>query len=524
MSRATFIPPPPADRRRIDIEDRTPRLSGTHMQLVQHADAVAAPVRRFRLPGFDPVTAHELLVLWDKYAEELAVLSGRMAATYKAMTRAGLGAAFGDLEGELLYVLVRETKPELVFEVSPNSGYSTNYLLAAVTRNGVGRVEGFEIIEAFGGVPTDAVIRGNLIDLCDPARYRLTVGDARATVLRRMEQVTPDFTLLDSCHEDFFAEFYVKALLPYLSGTVVIQDVFHFDPRPHWTSEGLFTVSWLYESGTPFLPFPVYEDTLASAPARAGFAPRRPFRSNSIVLVPGGRAAGGGNGAAGRMLDLLAREAEGAPSSLDPEFPLNATVRAPDLRAGIRGDGGPADRYAAALFGGVLDEEAPGFPDILAVLRGREPTPRMEAALARTFDGFDPLLQVLTVDALTRHGRTETVRAMLRRVAVPCGTDLPRRMAQAAHRMDLRTETLAWIEVCLRAGHDRGLATGHQSLMQVAGLAEALGERHLADRVFAEIRAIRDWRLTTLGEPANAFLLHEIRAFGELLPRFAERT
>src|SRR5262245_21224264 len=121
----------------------------------------------------DAATEAWIKGLYEKYRQELIDLTEQMQGTYRTMTQAGYGAAFGDVEGEMLYLLVREFRPRLIYEISPNAGYSTNYLLAAITRNGAGRIEGFELEPQLLGRPTDQVIRSHFIASCDGSRYHL---------------------------------------------------------------------------------------------------------------------------------------------------------------------------------------------------------------------------------------------------------------------------------------------------------------------------------------------------------------
>lgn len=490
------------------------------MQLVDRAKVSAQGKRRFCLPYFDPTTARRLRTLWEKYADELSNLSSRLAIKFQEINGSGLSAAFGDLEGELLYILVRELKPDLIFEISPNSGYSTNYILAALTRNEKGRVESFEIIEAFNGVATDATIRRHLVDICDPRRLQVFVGDARVAVLRRLAESAPTLTLLDSCHEDFFGEFYIKALLPRLTGTVVIQDILHFDPRPHWTTEGMYVVSWLYESGLPFLPLAIYEDTLVHHPARQEIAVRRPFRSNSIVLSLGDTPARPNDDAAVRLLASIERERAGRPPELDPVFPLNSTRSSPELRARFRDGTHPADRYTAALFGGVVNREAPSFADVMALRRGQPMDEPTAQALLASFDSFDSLMQTLTADAFARSGRTAAAYDLFRRVAPSRGAELPRRMAETARRMGWRDEALGWIEICLQTGSDPTIYGGHQSLLQCGYWADEFGEPDLAVRLFRAVLDICAWRRDRFAHSFNAPFDADLASWTQLSPRF----
>src|SRR5262245_52318279 len=81
--------------------------------------------------------------LYARFAAELATFT--QAFSLHAGARAGrsLGVGLSDHEGELLYMLVRELRPRTVFEISPWRGWSTNHLLAAVTKNGYGHLHSF---------------------------------------------------------------------------------------------------------------------------------------------------------------------------------------------------------------------------------------------------------------------------------------------------------------------------------------------------------------------------------------------
>jgi len=101
--------------------------------------------------------------LFRKYDSELCQVAQFLRRQFHTMQRLGQGTTFGDVEGELVYMLIRETRPEVVFEISPHAGWSTNYLLGALTANDKGILHSFEILPAIKGVPTEQVIRGNRI-------------------------------------------------------------------------------------------------------------------------------------------------------------------------------------------------------------------------------------------------------------------------------------------------------------------------------------------------------------------------
>ena len=73
-------------------------------------------------------------------------------------SRNGHVAAFGDIEGEIMYLVIRELRPDCIFEISPAAGYSTNYILAALTANGHGCLHSFDINGMIHGSPAESVI------------------------------------------------------------------------------------------------------------------------------------------------------------------------------------------------------------------------------------------------------------------------------------------------------------------------------------------------------------------------------
>ena len=131
---------------------------------------------------------------------------------------------FADGEAALLYVALRETAPETVFEISPADGWSTNHILAALTRNGRGRLHSFELSPvAHDGTPTEAALRRNLHPGFDADRLEVHVGDARETVPAVPGRI--DALLLDSAHEPWFAEWYLAEVLPRTQGVCGIHDI-----------------------------------------------------------------------------------------------------------------------------------------------------------------------------------------------------------------------------------------------------------------------------------------------------------
>ena len=214
-------------------------------------------------------------------------LSFSMFKKHQQMLAAGHPHVFGDREGELLYILVRETRPELVFEISPNTGYSTNYLLSALTANKRGQLFSFEIIKRFGSTPTEQVVRQNLVEECDQGRLKVFIGDARVTAVEQIKIASPDVMLIDSCHEQYFAEFYLRDLLPRVTGWVAVHDIAHFDPRSEGSTEADYLLSHLQNTASDYLLLGLYDDNIGYAKPTSGFKPRMNQRSSTILLQVG---------------------------------------------------------------------------------------------------------------------------------------------------------------------------------------------------------------------------------------------
>jgi predicted O-methyltransferase YrrM len=219
--------------------------------------------------------------LFAKHASELRQLTRRLRDQFHRLQAAGYGTAFSDVEGELLYLLVRETQPDVVWEISAWQGWSTNYLLAGLTANGKGSLHSFELTADFDGRPAEAVIRGNQHPAWDQQRLTVHIGDARETVPLLTER--PGLVLLDSCHEDWFARWYLAQVLPLVSGFVMIQDIAFIDGLENST-EASEVWRWLGENRVGVDLVGRIEEQLAASTLRVGIAERRHRRSNALLF------------------------------------------------------------------------------------------------------------------------------------------------------------------------------------------------------------------------------------------------
>lgn len=173
-------------------------------------------------------TKHNLIQIINKYYHEFSQFSYELSKKYHKDNQKNNKGAFGDLEGLIIYGLIREYKPKIIFEISPDTGMSTNYILQAVSKNSFGKVYGFEIEKTKyknPSLPTLKAIKTNQIDptLVDKY-YNLIIGDATKEC-NLMKFGNPDIILIDSCHDKWFSEWYVDKLLPNVNYFSILQDI-----------------------------------------------------------------------------------------------------------------------------------------------------------------------------------------------------------------------------------------------------------------------------------------------------------
>ncbi len=220
--------------------------------------------------------------LYRKYAPELLSLSRKLREQYHAMRKRGYNTTFGDVEGEILYLTLRESQPKVVFEISPDTGWSTNYILAALTANGTGTLHSFELKKRIGCKSSELVIRGNQCREWDQNRLVLHLGDARHTTEQVPGRV--NFVLLDSCHEDFFAQWYIEKLFPRINGHVFLQDISFVDEQEA-SSEAREFLAWAAQQRLDISLVGSAEANPAVVSARKNFAERRNIRSNAVFFA-----------------------------------------------------------------------------------------------------------------------------------------------------------------------------------------------------------------------------------------------
>ena len=199
-----------------------------------------------------------LLHLYRKYRGEL----NKVIRTARKYCQQKKAECMSDtLELELSYMRIREKKPRLLFDISPRTGYSTLFLLTALTRNGLGKVYSFDKSNiSLTLLPASFISNESL--------YTFVHGDVRKTLPVIMATTgAPDYAYLelDSMHSTVFGRFFQQNLIEKMPpGALVSQhDVFHNEfwsdlvrgrdlvahPPDHPTEEGAVILRWLAMSG-----------------------------------------------------------------------------------------------------------------------------------------------------------------------------------------------------------------------------------------------------------------------------------
>jgi len=141
-----------------------------------------------------------LVELYRKYGAEIAAYRPEM----RIWCKASKSCKFGDYEAEMLYMLVRERKPQNVFEMAPNKGYSSHWILKALHLNdNTSQLHSFDIHD-------NSVSR---MDEKFKSRWIFTLGDyANLYDNGELDMDKFDFLFVDALHEPEFARGYCRRL------------------------------------------------------------------------------------------------------------------------------------------------------------------------------------------------------------------------------------------------------------------------------------------------------------------------
>lgn len=231
------------------------------------------------------ITSPECVRLISKYSAEIRSFSGPLSGKFQRDNQLHGQGAFSDLEGCLLYSLIRELKPELIYEISPNTGLSTNYIVLALQANEKGRVVGFELekTKTWKRINTwDAIRQNQVSKVAFDKHYELVVGDAIKKTAERAWEI-PDITLIDSCHEEFFARWYLTHIIDKTRQLALIQDI-TFSSMMEKSGEAEFVRKYIEDNKIGRIVIDKLDADFSDICTRREIEPIRRMRTNSILV------------------------------------------------------------------------------------------------------------------------------------------------------------------------------------------------------------------------------------------------
>lgn len=226
------------------------------------------------------INENYFLKLYLKYKKELEEITPLIRKKFLKISQQGFRATFSDFEGEVLYVLIRERKPEIIYEISPDCGYSTIYMVEAINRNNLSKKKSklysFEIEKYKNSEPLLRVINNTLIN--QSPHHKIIIGDAMNTT---KNYPNPDLCLIDSNHEAFFGQWYIKHIFPRINDIALIQDITFYDRR-EYSGEAEVLLNFLKNRN--YMSLGVVERKDSFYMKRESFPNRRFYETNSILV------------------------------------------------------------------------------------------------------------------------------------------------------------------------------------------------------------------------------------------------
>jgi len=195
--------------------------------------------------------------LYRKYKDELLTT---LYAVKELCAQPETTCLSNQIELEITYLRIRDMEPDVVWEISPNHGYSTFWILYALMHNGHGHLYSFDVL-------TQSI--GNVPDFLGVGRWNMTVGDVTRTLLNKNmfnKYPSPSYLFLDCLHSYQFGRTIMTELFAPLlarennrSIGVSYHDVFNpqfwadgrasrdFKLYPEWmpNEEGIVVLEWL---------------------------------------------------------------------------------------------------------------------------------------------------------------------------------------------------------------------------------------------------------------------------------------
>lgn len=241
-----------------------------------------------RADEFDNEIERRIARAWTAYGAEIEAVR-RWAAVRNEPTLFPGNGMYDWIEGQILYLLIRLEKPEVVVEISPAYGYTTGFILLAMNTNRTGVLLSFDLDERFHRQARSTFVSAGI----DHGRRRSFVGDVRGLTPHIPRDV--DLLFMDSDHSASFASWYLTELAPRVpaGGLLHVHDVLRYGVPPHQGDQGEGEVldAYLRERGIPEQRYLYVSEFVRTQPLRPEplrslerypFGPKSPTGTNNV--------------------------------------------------------------------------------------------------------------------------------------------------------------------------------------------------------------------------------------------------
>ena len=189
------------------------------------------------------LSTNGILDLYKKYYDELLEIEDEIKLFLDENCKKGLNPQFSDIEAEITYMFIRELKPKNIVEFSPCYGYSSIWILNALTKNNNGILFSFDLISESNKYIPDSL----------KERRIFFEGDVKSNIDKFPKSI--DYLFIDSDHSEEFCQWYIKSVFPMVKNNtyVSVHDVIkRKHPNKLAYGEGREIIKWLNEHEIPY--------------------------------------------------------------------------------------------------------------------------------------------------------------------------------------------------------------------------------------------------------------------------------
>lgn len=167
-------------------------------------------------------------MLYEMFEDDLERVRKYQAALFPLMSCSSMmqgrgGPAFGDIEGELLYLFIRTRVPQVLVEIGSGSGWSTSWALHGLMDNNAGMLYSYDI--------KDTAVKNLPGLLAGSGHWAFEERDIFSCPIELDDNIAyhnVDLLVIDAEHTDVFAMWYISQYFPLVKewGIVFVHDMF----------------------------------------------------------------------------------------------------------------------------------------------------------------------------------------------------------------------------------------------------------------------------------------------------------